>query len=164
MTMNTSGVSSQPIGSCRVSTGGELSCSLITDASCDHSMDLGVVCRTYKLLYNELLTQCSSTNPPPTCPTCENLICSIVESESTSIPACLPITVTESGSQCFVSWHQCCCHHMSVVSQVTTTLQQEAYLHHLVLTRLKPLTVYPNPPPLWQYWRQSLVFWWFSCS
>ena len=35
-----------PINNYTVQTGGSLNCSLITDGSCDHSMDLGVVCRT----------------------------------------------------------------------------------------------------------------------
>ena len=55
-----------PISNCTVS-GGSLNCSRLTDASCDHSMDLGVVCSTYKQLYNELLAQQSSTSPPVTC-------------------------------------------------------------------------------------------------
>ena len=92
--MTTSGVESLPISTCRASTDGGLSCSLITDGSCDHSMDLGVVCRTYEQLYNELLTQYSSTDLPPTCPTCEDSTCPIIKSESTSCPTCLPMTVT----------------------------------------------------------------------
>ena len=43
-----------------------LNCTQITDASCNHSMDLGVVCRTYEQLYNELQDQCSSIDPLPT--------------------------------------------------------------------------------------------------
>ena len=35
-------------------------------------MDLGVVCHTYKQLYNELLEQCSSTDQPLTRPACED--------------------------------------------------------------------------------------------
>ena len=46
-----------PISSCTVQDGGSLNCSQITDASCDHSMDLGVVC-------NEQSTS-ETTNPPP---------------------------------------------------------------------------------------------------
>ena len=66
-----------PISSCVVQDG-LLNCSQITDASCDHSMDLGVVCRTYEQLYNELLNQCSSTDPPPTSPTSVETTCSTI--------------------------------------------------------------------------------------
>ena len=52
-----------PITNCTVQDGGRLNCSQITDSSCDHSMDLGVVCRTYEQLYSELLIQSSSTVP-----------------------------------------------------------------------------------------------------
>ena len=55
-----SGNLSSPIGNCTVQEE-QLNCSLITDGSCDHSMDLGVVCRTYKQLYNELLASGSMT-------------------------------------------------------------------------------------------------------
>ena len=58
----------QPIINCTVQDEGTF-CSLITDASCDHSMDLVVVCRTYEQLYNELLEQRSSTDLSLTCPT-----------------------------------------------------------------------------------------------
>ena len=64
-----------PISRCKVQDGGTLTCSQITDASCDHSMDLRVVCRTYQQVYNELLEQRSSTDPTPTCPTCEEVKC-----------------------------------------------------------------------------------------
>ena len=52
-----------PISRCTVTGAGNLNCSVITDASCDHSMDLGVVCSTYEQLYNELLAQQSTTDP-----------------------------------------------------------------------------------------------------
>ena len=73
MTDNNSepGLEFMPIAKCKVQTGGRLSCSLITDGSCDHSMYLGVVCGTCEQLYNELLDECSSTSPPPPCPTCD---------------------------------------------------------------------------------------------
>ena len=65
----TSAVESQPIGSCRVLPEGGLSCSLITNGSCDHSMDLGVMCRTeYEQLYNDLRSQCSTANSKPSPP------------------------------------------------------------------------------------------------
>ena len=69
---------------------GQLSCTQITDASCDHSMDLGVVCSSYEQLYNELLAQQSSTDTPPTCPTCEVTTC-----PTTTCPEC-PTVKTES--------------------------------------------------------------------
>ena len=65
-------------------------CSQITDASCDHSMDLGVVCHTY----NELLYR---TDPRPTCPpiedptSCPTLTCPT--SKETTV-------ISESQSQC----------------------------------------------------------------
>ena len=46
-----------PITTCIVNNGSSLSCTDVADASCDHSMDLGVVCRTYKQLYDELLAE-----------------------------------------------------------------------------------------------------------
>ena len=46
-----------PISNCTVQDEPTLNCSQITDGSCDHSMDLGVVCRTYEQLYNELREQ-----------------------------------------------------------------------------------------------------------
>ena len=51
-----------PISNCTVQSKSDLNCSQITDASCDHFMDLGVVCRTYE----ELLEECSGTDSPPT--------------------------------------------------------------------------------------------------
>ena len=83
-----------PISSCTVQDGGRLNCSKITDASCDHSMDLGVVCRTCEQLYNEFLNQCSSTDPPPTSPTrcptltCPTSTCPTVTPESCDCPTC----------------------------------------------------------------------------
>ena len=100
--MSTSTVESLPIGRCTVQAGGILSCSQITDTSCSHSMDLGVVCQTEcEQRLNELQDQCSSTDLPVTCPTCEDRTCPIIKSESTPCPTCLPMTVTKSGN-CFV--------------------------------------------------------------
>ena len=48
-----------PISNCVLSSGGDLNCSQLTDGSCDHSMDLGVVCRTYSDV-KEISDQCSS--------------------------------------------------------------------------------------------------------
>ena len=62
-----------PIRSCTVQNGGDLNCFPLTDGSCDHSMDLGVVCCTYEQLCNE--NCCSTTDPTPTCPTCEVTTC-----------------------------------------------------------------------------------------
>ena len=53
-----------PIRSCTVETGGGFNCNIITDGSCDHSMDLGVVCSTYKQLCSA--QQCSEL--PDQCP------------------------------------------------------------------------------------------------
>ena len=55
-----SGNLSSPISSCAIQEE-QLNCRLITDGSCDHSMDLGVTCRTYEQLYNELLAGGSMT-------------------------------------------------------------------------------------------------------
>ena len=55
MIKNTFSPRSLPISSCAVQNVNSLSCTQITDTSCDHSMDLGVVCNTYKQLYEELL-------------------------------------------------------------------------------------------------------------
>ena len=55
-----------PINNCTVQDG-RLNCSQITDGSCDHSMDLGVVCPTYERLYNELQNQCSCTGTSTYC-------------------------------------------------------------------------------------------------
>ena len=68
-----------PITTCRVLNGSNLNCTELADASCDHSMDFGVVCRTYEQLYNELLVQQSSN-----------------DTTSTSLTY-LPLTVTRSG-------------------------------------------------------------------
>ena len=35
-------------------------------------MDLGVKCRTYEQLYNDVLNNCSSISPPQICPTVEH--------------------------------------------------------------------------------------------
>ena len=79
-----------PISRCTVQNG-QLSCTQITDASCDHSMDLGVVCSTYEQLYNELLAKQTSTEAPsPTCPPCEATTCSTV-----TCPEC-PTMTSES--------------------------------------------------------------------
>ena len=56
-TVNSFGPGFVPIRSCLVTEEGNLTCIQITDASCDHSMDLGVVCITYEQLYNELRDQ-----------------------------------------------------------------------------------------------------------
>ena len=74
-----------PIRNCTVQTGGGLNCSLITDGSCDHSMDLGVVCGTCEQLYND--SYCSAADPPPTCPTCEVATC-----PTTNCSKCPPVT------------------------------------------------------------------------
>ena len=57
-----------PITTCTVLNGSSLKCTELADASCDHFMDLGVVCRTYEQLYNELQDEYSSTDPPLTPP------------------------------------------------------------------------------------------------
>ena len=70
--MPTSTVESLPIGRCTVQAGGILSCSQVTDTSCSHSMDLGVVCQTEcEQRFNELQDQCSMTtgDSQPTSPT-----------------------------------------------------------------------------------------------
>ena len=85
-----------PISSCTAQDGGSLNCSLITDASCDHSMDLGVVCRTCEQLYNEFLNQCPSTNPQPNSPTCEDPTpCPIITCPTSTCP-----TVTPKSCDC----------------------------------------------------------------
>ena len=59
-----------PISNCVLSSGGDLNCSQLTDGSCDHSMDLGVVCRTYSDV-KEISEQCTSMNlVAATDPTC----------------------------------------------------------------------------------------------
>ena len=50
-----------PISNCVLLSGGDLNCSQLTDGSCDHSMDLGVVCRTYSDV-KEISKQCTSMN------------------------------------------------------------------------------------------------------
>ena len=55
-----------PITICTVLNGSSLNCTELADASCDHSMDLGVVCRTYKQLYDEFLAEQTRTDPPQT--------------------------------------------------------------------------------------------------
>ena len=50
-----------PISSCRVQDESTLNCTLIEDASCDHSMDLGVVCRTLEQLHQEQAVAQSTT-------------------------------------------------------------------------------------------------------
>ena len=68
-TVNSFGSGFVPIRNCSVTEEGNLTCNQITDGSCDHSMDLGVVCRTYEQLYNELRDQMSSMQgTPSTCP------------------------------------------------------------------------------------------------
>ena len=47
-----------PISHCTVQINGTLQCNESTDASCDHSMDLGVVCRTCDELYTKINDQC----------------------------------------------------------------------------------------------------------
>ena len=84
-----------PISSCTVQDGGSLNCSQITDASCDHSMDLGVVCRTCEQLYNEFQDQCSSTDPPPTSPLVKT---PHVQLQPTSTSTCP--TVTPESQPC----------------------------------------------------------------
>ena len=54
-----------PINNCTVEHDGRLICHQITDASCDHSMDLGVVCGSYQQLYNELRDQVSNMQYTP---------------------------------------------------------------------------------------------------
>ena len=80
-----------------------LSCSQITDASCDHSMDLGVVCPTFEQGYNALLQQCSSTDPPPTSenPTPSPTMCPVVTAPQSCDPIPSPTmcpvkTITQS--------------------------------------------------------------------
>ena len=82
-----------PITTCGVNNGSSLSCTELADASCDHSMDLGVVCRTYKQLYDELLAEQTRTDPPQTGVT-EEITCpeSSVTTGSCDCPTCVDPT------------------------------------------------------------------------
>ena len=82
-----------PITICTVLNGSSLNCTELADASCDHSMDLGVVCRTYKQLYDELQAEQTRTDPPQTGVTAE-ITCpeSSVTTESCDCPTCVDPT------------------------------------------------------------------------
>ena len=88
-----------PMSRCTAQT--SLSCSQVTDASCDHSMDLGVVCPTFEQGYSALLQQCSSTDPPPTSgdTTPSPTMCPVTTQSCDPIPSptmCPTATVTQS--------------------------------------------------------------------
>ena len=66
MSVSSFGPGFVPISNCVIEAGGSLSCTQITDASCDHSMDLGVVC-------NLIQHQSTTTNLIPNQSTTPNL-------------------------------------------------------------------------------------------
>ena len=84
-----------PITTCRVLNGSSLNCTELADASCDHSMDLGVVCHTHKQLYDELQAEQTRTVPPQTGVTAE-ITCpeSSATTESCDCPTCVDPTTT----------------------------------------------------------------------